>query len=153
MTQAAPPGGNTPSRSSADFTVAFLLEAMVAQRLLTPQQAQEVLAREPAARARVLKQQGGAGKDAVRYDVSPVEVIAAFQSPAPGGRGGLDEDRVTEAAARAAGLEYRKLDPLKMDMALATRTVSRPYAQKHVLLPLERTEQGRLRCRYPPREV
>ncbi|RKH13755.1 type II/IV secretion system protein [Corallococcus sp. CA053C] len=145
MTQAAPPGGNTPSRSSADFTVAFLLEAMVAQRLLTPQQAQEVLAREPAARARVLKQQGGAGKDAVRYDVSPVEVIAAFQIPAPGGRGVLDEDRVTEAAARAAGLEYRKLDPLKMDMALATRTVSRPYAQKHVLLPLERTEQGRLR--------
>ncbi|GMT96255.1 GspE/PulE family protein [Corallococcus caeni] len=145
MTQAAPPGSSGPSRGATDFTLGFLLEALVAQRLLTPQQAQEVLAREPAARARVLKAQGGTGKDSARYDVSPVEVVAAFQIPAPGGRGVLDEDRVTEAAARASGLAYRKLDPLKMDMALATRTVSRPYAQKHVLLPLERTEQGRLR--------
>ena len=100
-----------------------------------------MITKEGAARARVLK---GAGEDA-RYDVSPVEIVAAFQIPLEDGRGVLDEDRVTEAAARAAGLAYRKIDPLKLDMALATRTVSRPYAQKHVLLPLERTEQGRLR--------
>nr|WP_255652881.1 MULTISPECIES: type II/IV secretion system protein [Myxococcus] len=121
------------------------MEALVGQGLLTPQQAQEVLAKEPAARARVLKAQTAAsGKDAARYDVSPVEVVAAFQVPLANGRGVLDEDRVTEAAARASGLTYRKIDPLKLDMGLATRTVSRPYAQKHVLLPLERTPQGRL---------
>jgi general secretion pathway protein E len=128
-----------------DFTTLFVLEALVGQGLLTPQQAQEVLAKEPAARARVLKAQTAAsGKDAARYDVSPVEVVAAFQVPLANGRGVLDEDRVTEAAARASGLTYRKIDPLKLDMGLATRTVSRPYAQKHVLLPLERTPQGRL---------
>ncbi|WP_223754374.1 GspE/PulE family protein [Myxococcus sp. RHSTA-1-4] len=139
----APP---TPSKSRDDFTTLFVLEALVAQKLLTPQQAQEILAREPAARARVLKAQGATGgKEAARYDVSPVEVVAAFQVPLANGRGALDEDRVTEAAARAAGIPYLKIDPLKLDMALATRTVSRPYAQKHVLLPLERTEQGRLR--------
>jgi general secretion pathway protein E len=139
-------GTPTPSRSRDDFTTLFVLEALVAQKLLAPQQAQDILAREPAARARVLKAQGGAGgKEAARYDVSPVEVVAAFQVPLANGRGSLDEDRVTEAAARAAGIPYLKIDPLKLDMALATRTVSRPYAQKHVLLPLERTEQGRLR--------
>ncbi|QSQ28240.1 Flp pilus assembly complex ATPase component TadA [Pyxidicoccus parkwayensis] len=132
------------SRSRDDFTTLFVLEALVAQGLLSPQQAQEVLAREPAARARVLKAQGGNGKEAARYDVSPVEVVAAFQVPMANGRGVLDEDRVTEAAARAASTAYRKIDPLKLDMAMATRTVSRPYAQKHVLLPLERGENGRL---------
>ncbi|AKF80949.1 type II secretion system protein E [Myxococcus fulvus 124B02] len=132
-------------RSRVDFTTLFVLEALVGQGLLTPQQAQEVLAKESAARARVLKAQTAAsGKDAARYDVSPVEVVAAFQVPLANGRGVLDEDRVTEAAARASGLPYRKIDPLKLDMGLATRTVSRPYAQKHVLLPLERTPQGRL---------
>ncbi|MBU8898243.1 type II/IV secretion system protein [Corallococcus sp. H22C18031201] len=139
------PGGGAPVRTRADFTTMFVLEALVAQELLRPEQAQEVLAREPAARARVLKAHAGQGKEAARYDVSPVEVIAAFQIPLPGGRTVLDEDRITEAAARASGIAYRKIDPLKLDMALATRTVSRPYAQKHVLLPLERTEQGRLR--------
>jgi len=137
--------GGAPARSRDDFTTLFVLEALVGQGLLTPQQAQDVLARESAARARVLKSQtAAAGKDAARYDVSPVEVVAAFQVPLANGRGLLDEDRVTEAAARAAGMAYRKIDPLRLDMTLATRTVSRPYAQKHVLLPLERTQQGRL---------
>ncbi len=136
---------STASRSQADFNTPFVLEALVAQGLLTPQQAQEILAREPAARARVLKARAqGGSKEAARYDVSPVEIVAAFQVQLPEGRGLLDEDRVTEAAARAAGMAYRKIDPLKLDMALATRTVSRPFAQKHALLPLERTAQGRL---------
>jgi general secretion pathway protein E len=135
----------TPNRGQADFNTPFVLDALVAQGLLTAQQAQEVLAREPAARARVLKSKGqGSTKEAARYDVSPVEIIAAFQVQLPEGRGVLDEDRVTEAAARAAGMPYRKIDPLKLDMALATRTVSRPFALKHALLPLERTAQGRL---------
>jgi len=133
------------SRTQADFSTQFVLEALVSQGLLTVQQAQEILAREPAARARVLKAKAqGGSKEAARYDVSPVEIIAAFQVALAEGRGVLDEDRVTEAAARAAGMPYRKIDPLKLDMALATRTVSRPFAQKHVLLPLERTQQGRL---------
>ncbi len=155
MAQAASGAGGIPSRSRDDFTTLFVLEALVAQGLLTARQAQEVLAREAAARARVLKAKGG-GKEAARYDVSPVELIAAFQIPLPENRGVLDEDRVTEAAARASGIEYWKIDPLKLDMGLATRTVSRPFAQKHCLLPLERTPQGRLVVavvNFPPRQI
>jgi general secretion pathway protein E len=132
------------SRSRGDFSTLFVLEALVQQGLLAPAQAQDVLAREGPARARVLKAKGATGKEAARYEVSPVEIVAAFQVALPEGRGPLDEDRVTEAAARASGIAYRKIDPLKVDMQLATRTVSRPFAQKHALLPLERGEGGRL---------
>jgi general secretion pathway protein E len=132
------------SRSKTDFTLAFVLEALVAQRVLTADQAQNIATREQAARARVLKNQGIVGKDAARYEVSPVEIVAAFQVPLADGRGMLDEDRISEITARAAGIAYKKVDPLKLDMALATRTVSRPFAQKHVLLPLERAPDGRL---------
>ena len=116
-----------------------MVEALVREGLLTVEQGREVSAKEAAARVRVLKAAGATGGEgAPRYDVSPVEVVSAFTIPAPDGKGGvLDQDRVTEVAARAAGIPYRKIDPLKLDMALATRTVSKPYAQKHVLLPLE----------------
>ena len=120
----------------------MVVEALVQVHLLTPQQAQELLAQEAAARVRVLKTQGLSGKEAARYDVSPVEIVAAFQIALPDDRGVLDQDRVTEVVARAAGMAYRKIDPLKLDMALATRTVSRPFAQRHVLLPLERSPGG-----------
>ncbi len=139
-----PASAASASRSRGDFSTLFVLEALVQQGLLQPAQAQDVLARETAARARVLKSKGATGKEAARYEVSPVEIVAAFQVALPDGRGVLDEDRVTEAAARAAGCAYRKIDPLKLDMQLATRTLSRPFAQKHALLPLERDEAGRL---------
>ncbi len=141
VTPSAPPPS---SRSKTDYTLSFVLEALVSQRVLTAEQAQNILAREQAARARVLKNQGVVGKDAARYEVSPVEIVAAFQVPLADGRGTLDEDRISEMAARAAGINYKKVDPLKLDMALATRTVSRPFAQKHVILPLERGQDGRL---------
>jgi general secretion pathway protein E len=136
MTQAAV------ARTSADFTLSFILNALVQAKLLTPSQAQDIRTKEQAARARVLKQVG-ADKNEARYTVSPIEVVAAFQVPMPGGRT-LDQDKVSEVVAAAAGVGYKKIDPLKLDMALATRTVSKPYAQKHVLLPLARTDAGAL---------
>ncbi|HLL55861.1 MAG TPA: GspE/PulE family protein [Myxococcaceae bacterium] len=133
-----------PSRSASDFTTRFCLDALVKAGLLTAKQAQDVLAKEGAARARVLKAQENAGKESTRYDVSPIEIIAAFQVPHPDGRQVLDQDVVTEVVAKASGVPYRKIDPLKLDMGLATRTLSKPYAEKHVLLPIERSATGRL---------
>src|ERR671935_2131803 len=127
----------------ADFTVGFVLQALVSQGLLVPEHAREIHARESIARARVLKAIGDP-REAARYDVSPVEIVASFNLAVGGGRGALDQDRVTEAAAKAAGIAYRKIDPLKLDMNLATRSVSRPYAQRHVLLPLEKLPDGTL---------
>ncbi|MGV3621383.1 MAG: GspE/PulE family protein [Archangium sp.] len=120
-------------RRGEDFTLTWLLDALVAASALTRQQAQELATKEGQARARIVK---AAGDE--RYAVSPVEIVAAFQVPF-GSRAGevLDQDRVTEIAARAAGVGYRKIDALKLDMNLSARTVSRPYAQKHCILPLE----------------
>ena len=132
-------------RTAADFNTAFVLRALVSEGLLSPEQAHEIAAKEGAARARVLKQLSGGGKEEARYEVSPVEVVAAFQIALPDGRGlTLDQDRISQSVSKFAAVGYRKIDPLKLDMALATRTVSKPYAQKHVLLPLERIDPGRL---------
>ena len=98
MTQAAV------ARTSADFTLSFVLNALVQAKLLTPSQAQDVRTKEQAARARVLKQVG-ADKDEARYTVSPIEVVAAFQVPLAGGRT-LDQDKISEVIAAAAGVGY-----------------------------------------------
>src|SRR5712692_2367855 len=138
----ASPTSSAVQRTGADFTVGFLIQALVAEKLLTLEQGQEILAKETAARARVLK---SLGTEASRYDVSPVEIVAAFQIPLPAGRAGvLDQDHITLAVSRASGMPFRKIDPLRLEMALATRTISRPYAQKHALLPLEKNGLGRL---------
>jgi general secretion pathway protein E len=120
-------------RRAQDFTLAWLLDVLVQEKLLVKSQAIDIAAKEAQAKARIIKQQGDPN-----YVPSPVEIVAAFQVPVQGRPGEfLDQDRVTEAAARAAGVGYRKIDPLKLDMNLAARTVSRPFAQKHCILALE----------------
>jgi len=139
MTAVAVPLRSVPSGQA--FTTQFVVEALVRAKLIDVAQAKDILTKEASARARVLK--GQAGSDA-RYDVSPIEIVAAFQIPMANGRGIVDQDHVTEVVAKAAKIPYKKLDLLKLDMALATRTLSKPYARKHVLLPVEKKPSGTL---------
>ena len=127
-------------KQASDFNLAFVLEALVKARLLTVAQSNDITAKEAQARARVIKASGNE-----KYQVSPVEVVAAFQVPLVGRPGEvLDQDRVSEVAAAHAGVRYRKIDMLKLDMALATRTVSRPFAQRNCILPVDQVPGGPL---------
>lgn len=134
----APPSPQSPQgsgrRARRDFTVDLVSQILLEQRLITDPQRRDVLAREPAQRARLGKREALGG---VRHEVSPIELVASFQFPLPKGRADetIDEDRVAEAVARGLGLPYWKIDPLKLDMALITRLLSRPFARKHVVLP------------------
>ncbi len=122
-----------PHTRAQDFSLQFVLDALVAEKLLTRSQAGDVLQREAQARKRVVK---AAGDE--KYEVSPIEIVALFQVPIAGRPGELlDQDRISEVAARAAKVPYKKIDPLRLDMNLAARTISKPFATRHCLLPLE----------------
>jgi general secretion pathway protein E len=127
MVTAAPP--RAPSRG--DFNLAFVAGALERAGLLTPEQRHDIETRETSLRARIARERGGDRP----YEVSPVELVAALGLQAAGRP--LDEDAVSDVVAREAGLPHRKIDPLKLDMQLITRTLSRPYAERHGALPLE----------------
>ncbi len=120
-------------KHAADFTLGFVLEVLVGAKLLTRSQANDIVGKEAQARARVIKQSGHE-----KYEVSPIEIVAAFQVPYAVRAGELlDQDRISEAVAKAANVPYRKIDQLKLDMNTSSKTVSKPYAQKHSILALE----------------
>ncbi|MGI5864313.1 MAG: GspE/PulE family protein, partial [Myxococcales bacterium] len=124
------------SRTRGDFTVAYVLEALGAYKLLTPAQIRDVQAKEASVRLRLLKERGGQG---LRYELSPVEVVSDFNFPVPGRPGlVLDEDKISEICALHSGGRFVKIDPLKLDMALITRTLSSPFARRHAVLPIEK---------------
>lgn len=108
-----------------DFSLEFVLQALVSARALSVEQANEILNQEANARARVITLSG-----IEKYEVSPIEIVAAFAMPK------LDQDRLSELVAKPAGIAYRKIDPLKLDLGAVTRILSRPYAKKNVILPL-----------------
>jgi general secretion pathway protein E len=124
-----------------DYTLEFVTEVLARAGILTDEQRRTAFARENVQRARLLRDQASrnGGRSLRRAELSPVEVLASFQFPDARRDAELvDEDKATQAVAAAVGVPYRKIDPLKLDAQLITRTLSKPFARKHAVLPLER---------------
>jgi len=130
-----------PTRRAADFNLELIASLLAKQGLISEDARKTAFARENVQRAKVLREQASraGGRALRRAELSPVELLASFgfedqkrESET------IDEDKATRAVAEALGVPYRKIDPLKLDAQLITRTLSRPYARKHAVLPLER---------------
>ncbi len=126
---------------AADYSLELVVEIVSKQGLLSPESKRTALTREAVQRARLLREWAARSEGRVlkRAELSPVELLASFKFPDPARESELlDEDKATAAIARAVGLPYRKIDPLKLDGPLITRSLSRPFARKRGVLLLER---------------
>jgi general secretion pathway protein E len=125
-----------------------LLEILRTAALVTSEQAKEIAGRATTLRSRVLKERVGSvhSQAAARYDATPAEIVAAAEPQnAKSPRRKLDEDAVAEAVAAAAGVPYLKIDPLRIDGDLVAKTLSRPFARRHAVIPVGQGERGQLR--------
>ncbi|RJR22627.1 MAG: type II/IV secretion system protein [Desulfobacteraceae bacterium] len=49
----------------------------------------------------------------------------------------LDEDTIFEALASAWGIPFKKIDPIKLDLNIVTGPITRSFAIKHLVVPLD----------------
>ena len=114
---------------ASDFSLEFVTDALRKQGILREEDRKTAFARENVQRAKLLREQRprAGGRALRRADLSPVELLASFAfSDARREADRVDEDKITKALAEAIGLPYVKIDPLKLDVQLITRTLSRP---------------------------
>jgi len=70
--------------------------------------------------------------------VSPLEIIADFRFPSSHPRHDyLAISELSESWALAAGVPFARIDPLKLDTATLCDIVSRPFALRHLLAPIQ----------------
>ncbi len=125
--------------------LAELLEILMRGKVLSSQQAKDLEARATTLRSRVLKDRVGSVRSqaAARYDVSAAEIIAAAALPhGQKEHRKVDEDAIAQAIAAEAGLRYAKIDPLRLDNALISKTFSRPFVRHHVVIPIGQENDG-----------
>jgi general secretion pathway protein E len=128
-------------RRASDYTLELVAGILARRGLITDDARKTAFARENLQRSKLLREQASraGGRALRRAELSPVELLASFGFVDLQHESELvDEDKATRAVAEELGVTYRKIDPLKLDAALITRTLSRPFARKHGVLPLER---------------
>jgi general secretion pathway protein E len=144
-----PKPGKTPGvqRSAARQALSLeeVLEVLEHHGLITAENRAEIEARATTLRSQVLKDRVGSirSQAASRYDVTPMEIVSAAMLPHPDKQHvRVDEDVIAEALAAESGVPYLKIDSLKIDNDLVVKTLSRPFARHHVVIPVARGRDG-----------
>ncbi|GMQ96760.1 MAG: GspE/PulE family protein [Gammaproteobacteria bacterium] len=113
----------TDNSKDSELDLRNLVTSMTADRLLSRKDADQVLAD---VRPKDLKEK------------HPIQFIGDFNfKSANGSHNILSEEALCEWLAEKAGLEYRRIDPLKIDVSAITGTMSFSYASRLKILPLE----------------
>jgi general secretion pathway protein E len=125
MTSAPPPQ----PRRNIELTVAYLGDLLRGAGFIDDQQRAELEALDRQGRSRG----GKRGEDAP----SPFKTLASLNlNDASGQESRIDEFLLARLVAEDAGLEFFKIDPLKLDVELIERKISRPFAKKHKMVPV-----------------
>ena len=120
-----------------------LLDLLVNQGMLSPEQRRTVILRKGRQRQKILKHRGGRRKDdphqGGRGFPDMVDILASMRLEVPGRKGVvLNEELIMRAVSRETAIPFRKLDPLELDIETVTRTIPRSFAINHLILPVEK---------------
>jgi len=126
-----------PARSDTTFELDRTVEALLEKRLLTADQALALRTDGAARRVVVARELREHGLSDGGF-VSPIEVIASFRFPSRNPRREfLDEEELCRAFAEATNVSFTRIDPLKLDARALAAIVSRPFALKHLMVPVK----------------
>ncbi len=132
------PGQPAPSATRGDdgFPLAAVLTAVAERGLLSAEDITMLRAGFASRRDALAAATRSRGEDVSAF-VSPLEVIADFRfASRDTKREWLDEDELGRAFAEHAGIPFAKIDPLKLDARTLASIVSKPFAQKHLVVPI-----------------
>ena len=131
--------------TARDYTVAWLLNLLHTQGLISPKQEQDVMRQERVLREKTLRRRVDdvRSRQGAVATASPVEIVEAAALTGLDGRP-LNEDRLMEIFAAEVGMRFVRIDPLKLNERLITSTMSRPFAKRHVCVPIAKLESGRV---------
>jgi general secretion pathway protein E len=118
-----------------------LIDLLQAAQAIDGSMAKDLLAKEDFYRLTFLREKYGAAaaKQKAVDSVSAAEIISAAKLAHPQAKNRLiDEDVLAQFVAQNADKTYEKIDPLDLDMKLITKTLSKRFAQRHVMLPLRK---------------
>jgi general secretion pathway protein E len=124
------------------FSPERVCRALLKSGLISEQQHDEILTKEPSLRQRLEKLQKQQKREvgAAEGIYNPVTIIDVLTSMnlhrAEDAFKGIDEDVIFEALALEWKLPFQKIDPLKLDLNVVTTTIPKNFAMKHLVLPI-----------------
>jgi len=128
--------------SPAPLSAENVCRILVRRGIISKEQKEEIIKKERTLQNKLEKLQvlKGASKGTSSSVSSPVTIIDIIsflkldRCDQPGEE--LDEETIFQTLAEYWGVEYKKIDPLTLDLKVVTTTIPRSFAMKHLVLPV-----------------
>lgn len=128
------------AQDKKELTIKFVSDILVEKNLLSESQYKDVVINGELQIKKLKKRRASSSakrRDFIEESPTPAEIISSFNLDIPDRHGKiLTEDAITEAIAEATGCRYRKIDPLMLNLKTVTSYISKPFARKHLLVPI-----------------
>ncbi|MGL1932153.1 MAG: GspE/PulE family protein [Desulfotalea sp.] len=113
-----------------------LLDLLVTEKILNDQQKEHISLNKGKMRNKILR--SIPKEDRKSKNIADlVDIIAAYNFKCFSNKDiNVDEDLITKAVAKSKGLKFQRLDPLNIDMSVATKLVPRNFAEIHLIIPI-----------------
>jgi general secretion pathway protein E len=125
-------------RKNVEVTVAYLADLLLNAGFIDAKQRADLdnVDRQYRAQAK--------GKVRGEDDASPFKAVAAMNLQDASGQGTrVDDYLLARLIAEESALPFFKIDPLKLDIEFVEKKISRPFAKKHRMVPIQ-VRDGRL---------
>jgi general secretion pathway protein E len=119
-----------------------LLDLLCSEKLINREQKQFILLHSEKQRQKLLRRVGGRRKDDKRKlgrnEPDFLDIIVSLRLEIQGQKGKiLTEEHIMRAVSRQMNIPFKKLDPLKLDMDIVTKTIPRSFAITNMILPFD----------------
>jgi general secretion pathway protein E len=121
------------------FSADRICRILVKKNIITREQARELLEKKEIYKRKIEKSKTRVQTSGTKTggDISIVDIIVSQKFyKADGSSKIVDEDLIFQALAEEWGMEFKKVDPLKLNLNLVTTTIPRSFAMKHQILPV-----------------
>jgi len=129
------------------FSTRNICQALLNKGFISKSQAKELLDKNAvmARRLQQLKSQPDGHTSTLVDVIGALNLKRADDPEKP-----VDEEIITEALAAQWELPYRKIDPLKLDLNIVTKTLPKSFAKKHMILPVAKKDGSLTLATYRP---
>jgi general secretion pathway protein E len=130
-------------QSTNQFKPDLVCKILIKNKLLAANRAKEILRHQKGLlkkieKVREKKLENASSEELIHNPLNIVDVITSLNlKRLDNPELPLDEEIIYQALAKEWDIPYYKLDPLKLDLNVVTSSISRSFAMKHLVLPVE----------------
>jgi len=115
---------------------------LLKRNFISPEQKKMIISQESIQvsklkRVKALKQVDTLTLGTDNHEITPVDIVSSMKLKTVKGEEELKEEFIMHAIADDLGFPFKKIDPLELDLDVVTKLIAKPFAIKHLVVPLE----------------